>query len=73
MMLASLNLLAFAWHTALAYRHRISRAQVYKEIASGQLVASKLGKRTLITREAAADWRMALTAAILSPLSSRST
>jgi hypothetical protein len=43
-----------------ARRHRISRAQVYKEVAAGKLIASKLGKRTIITREHAAEWRRAL-------------
>lgn len=40
--------------------HAISRTQVYREIASGRLPASKVGKRTVITAENAAEWRAAL-------------
>jgi hypothetical protein len=43
-----------------ARRHRISRAQTYKEIAAGRLIASKVGTRTLILREHSAAWRQAL-------------
>jgi hypothetical protein len=43
-----------------AARHGISRAQAYKEIAAGRLVARKVGVRTIITDEDAADWRRAL-------------
>jgi hypothetical protein len=43
-----------------ARRHRISRAQAYKEVAEGRLIASKVGVRTLILREHAAAWRKAL-------------
>jgi len=40
-----------------AERHDISRSQTYVEINSGRLVASKVGNRTIITRENAARWR----------------
>jgi hypothetical protein len=43
-----------------AYRNRISRSQAYKEVAAGRLIASKVGLRTIITREHAAEWRRAL-------------
>jgi hypothetical protein len=43
-----------------AVKHRISRAQVYKEIAAGRLEARKVGGRTIILREAAAAWRASL-------------
>jgi hypothetical protein len=40
--------------------HAISRTQTYREIASGRLQASKIGKRTVITAENAAAWRASL-------------
>jgi len=40
--------------------HSISRTQAYREIGSGRLVASKVGKRTVITAENAAAWRAML-------------
>jgi hypothetical protein len=43
-----------------AVKNRISRAQVYKEIAADRLAASKIGTRTIITKEAGAAWRRAL-------------
>ena len=43
-----------------ALKSRISRAQVYKEIAAGRLRAVKVGTRTLITREAGEVWRRTL-------------
>jgi len=43
-----------------AIRNCISRAQAYKEIAAGRLTARKVGGRTIITREDAADWRRSL-------------
>jgi hypothetical protein len=43
-----------------AVKNRISRSQVYKEIASGRLIARKVNSRTIITREDAAAWRNAL-------------
>jgi hypothetical protein len=43
-----------------ALKSRISRAQVYKEIAAGRLMAVKVGTRTIITKEAGEDWRRAL-------------
>jgi predicted DNA-binding transcriptional regulator AlpA len=42
--------------------HGISRTQIYREMASGRLLASKVGKRTMITAENAAAWRAALPA-----------
>lgn len=45
-----------------AFRNRISRSQVYKEIGSGRLVARKIASRTIITREDAAAWRNSLPA-----------
>jgi len=43
-----------------AVRNGISRAQGYKEIAAGRLVARKVNSRTIITREDAAAWRRSL-------------
>jgi hypothetical protein len=43
-----------------AARHGISRAQAYKEIAAGRLIARKVGTRTIITDEDGDDWRRAL-------------
>jgi hypothetical protein len=43
-----------------AAKHAISRAQAYKEIAAGRLIARKVGSRTIIPREDAARWRRAL-------------
>jgi hypothetical protein len=43
-----------------AVKNRISRSQVYKEIAAGRLVARKVNSRTIITREDGAAWRNAL-------------
>ena len=43
-----------------AARNRISRAQTYEEIRAGRLNASKVGSRTIITRENGAAWRRAL-------------
>jgi len=40
--------------------HAISRTQTYREIGSGRLIASKIGKRTVITAENAAAWRASL-------------
>jgi hypothetical protein len=40
--------------------HAISRTQAYREIAAGRLIASKVGKRTVITAEKAAEWRGSL-------------
>lgn len=45
---------------AFANTHAISRTQTYREIAGGRLIASKIGKRTVITAENAAKWRAAL-------------
>ena len=47
---------------AFAKAHAISRTQTYREIGSGRLKASKIGKRTVITAENAASWRAALPA-----------
>jgi hypothetical protein len=43
-----------------AERHGISRAMVYVELRQGRLIASKVGTRTIITKEAADAWRSAL-------------
>jgi hypothetical protein len=43
-----------------ARRNAISRAQAYKEIAGGRLIARKVGSRTIIARDDAAKWRRAL-------------
>lgn len=43
-----------------AGRLNICRAQLYREIAAGRLVARKLGRRTLIERSAQASWLAAL-------------
>jgi hypothetical protein len=43
-----------------ARRNAISRRQVYEEIRAGRLIASKVGSRTIITRENAAAWRRSL-------------
>lgn len=43
-----------------AAAHAISRTQAYREISTGRLIASKVGKRTVITAENAAAWRAAL-------------
>jgi hypothetical protein len=40
--------------------HRISRSQTYIEIGAGRLVAKKVGNRTIITAEDAAQWRASL-------------
>jgi hypothetical protein len=40
-----------------AAAHGIGRTVAYKEIKLGRLRAAKVGRRTLITAEAAADWR----------------
>ena len=37
--------------------HGISHSQVYEEIRTGRLVSMLVGKRRLISREAAASWR----------------
>lgn len=43
-----------------ASRLGICRAQAYKEIAAGRLVARKAGRRTLIERAAQIAWLTAL-------------
>jgi hypothetical protein len=43
-----------------ADKNGISRAQAYKEIGTGRLIARKVGARTIITHEDAAKWRRAL-------------
>jgi hypothetical protein len=40
--------------------HGLSETTVYKEINEGRLQASKVGRRTIITDEAAAEWRARL-------------
>lgn len=41
-------------------RYGIGRTNVYREIAAGRLGAVKVGRRTLITRDAAEAWLAAL-------------
>jgi excisionase family DNA binding protein len=53
---APLPALAMSVET-FAKSHGIGRTIAYREIAAGRLRAAKVGKRTLITAEAAADWR----------------
>ncbi len=43
--------------------HDIGRSKVYEEIAAGRLRVMKVGRRTLISAEAAADWRKLMEAA----------
>jgi hypothetical protein len=43
-----------------ALKNGISRSQAYKEVASGRLIARKVGTRTIITKEDGAAWRRAL-------------
>lgn len=43
-----------------AVKNRISRSQVYKEIAAGRLIARKVNTRTIITKEDGAAWRRSL-------------
>ncbi len=43
-----------------AEKNAISRAQAYKEIAAGRLIARKVASRTIVTHEDAARWRRAL-------------
>jgi excisionase family DNA binding protein len=40
--------------------HGLSETTVYKEINEGRLAASKVGRRTVIFREAAEAWRTSL-------------
>jgi hypothetical protein len=43
-----------------AERYDISRAQVFKELASGRLVGRKVGSRTIINREDGLRWARSL-------------
>lgn len=43
-----------------AEAHSIGRTVVYQEIAAGRLLAAKVGRRRVITAEAAAEWRALL-------------
>ena len=49
---------------SFAKAYGISRAQVYVEIKCGRLRNFKVGRRTLISREAAEAWQRALEAAM---------
>ncbi|MGJ8668978.1 MAG: hypothetical protein ACSHXK_05775 [Oceanococcus sp.] len=40
-----------------ASRNGLSYGKAYQEIAAGRLRTMKVGRRTLITKEAAVDWR----------------
>jgi excisionase family DNA binding protein len=44
----------------LAARVGVGRTLLYREIAAGRLVASKAGRRTLVTRENAQAWLRSL-------------
>lgn len=43
--------------TEFADAHSVGRSTIYKEIHSGRLKVSKVGRRTIITLEQAAAWR----------------
>ncbi len=43
-----------------ARAHSISRSTVYEEISAGRIPVLKVGRRTLITTAAAANWRQQL-------------
>ena len=45
---------------AFGKRHGLSESTIYKEINQGRLRAFKVGRRTIITDEAAAEWLAAL-------------
>jgi excisionase family DNA binding protein len=45
---------------AFGKRHGLSESTIYKEINEGRLRAFKVGRRTIITDDAAAEWRAAL-------------
>lgn len=38
----------------------VSRPTAYREIAAGRLVARKVGRKTIVTKEAARDWLKSL-------------
>jgi hypothetical protein len=65
---ASLDLSAIVIFTITEFCgiHKICRTTVYKEINTGRLRVMRVGKRTLVSAEAAADWR-ALCEATSSP------
>jgi hypothetical protein len=43
-----------------ARRNGISRAQGWKEVSGGRVIARKVGTRTIITKEDETVWRLAL-------------
>lgn len=45
-----------------AKAHSLSRSTVYKELNSGRLKVSKVGRRTIVTAEQAAEWRAKVSA-----------
>jgi excisionase family DNA binding protein len=45
-----------------AEAHGLGRPTVYEEIRAGRLKVAKVGRRTVITTEAARDWRARLSA-----------
>ncbi len=47
-----------------AESHSVSRTTVYKEIAAGRLKVSKVGRRTIVTLEQAAEWRASVSGAV---------
>lgn len=40
-----------------ASRNGLSFGKAYQEVSAGRLRTMKVGRRTLVTKEAAADWR----------------
>ncbi|MBO6754399.1 MAG: hypothetical protein JJ903_15130 [Spongiibacter sp.] len=47
---------AMSVHT-FARRHGLGPVKTYEEIAAGRLITMKVGRRRLISQEAAAKWR----------------
>ena len=52
---------------AFCQAHNIGRSMVYREIKSGRLRIMKVGKRTLVSVESAAEWRNLMEGAELDP------
>jgi hypothetical protein len=46
--------------SAFSKSHGLSETTIYKEINEGRLRAFKVGRRTIITDDAAAEWRASL-------------
>jgi hypothetical protein len=47
--------------------HKIGTTKFYQELKAGRLKAVKLGRKTLISRESAREWRLSLPALSASP------